>query len=329
MDKDSSNFNADGAGRAGRFFVGGARQSDDSKPIHSRFSPSSILMITILGITLAEIFAMVVIYYFRGIPYYQQVFIDASIMVVIIFPILYFLSFRPILQQIQHRYEAEKDSREREQKEHSLRQTIHNMQLDIARDLHDTIGQNIGFLRMKLDYLVDSNPPPTEGMMQAELIQMSRVATESYDLVRGTLAVLQSREPGDLLHLFKRFADQVVERSGLEVDFADQGEPVLVSSRQMRQLFYIFREALSNIEKHSGASRAIVNLCWEPEMVTLSISDNGRGFDAAMPPAMDSRYGLRFMRERAEMMNGLFQLKSTREAGTSISIRVPLEATHA
>ncbi len=89
------------------------QQDDDLKKIQGRYSPVSILLITIIGIAMAEVIAMIVVYYFRHLPYYQQVAIDATTMTVIIFPLLYFLSFRPILQHVQQRYQVEQVLRSR------------------------------------------------------------------------------------------------------------------------------------------------------------------------------------------------------------------------
>lgn len=229
-------------------------------------------------------------------------------------------------RDISERKKIEVEILERNQREKQLIQMIYSMQLDIARDLHDTIGQNIGYLRMKLDYLADKSLVSRTADLSAELNQMSQVANESYDLVRGTLAILQTQNPSDLFQLFKRYAVQVVERSELKVEFNDEGEPGELSTHQMRQLFYIFREALSNIEKHSGADQVCVLVRWDAGKLILSISDNGRGFDPA-GTAMDGHYGLKFMRERTGMMNGSFQLISQPGSGTRIVVCVPVQSS--
>jgi PAS domain S-box-containing protein len=226
-------------------------------------------------------------------------------------------------RDITKRKKIESEIQERNRREKQLTQMLHSMQLEIARDLHDTIGQNIGYLRMRLDYLDEKRPPYRENDLQADLKQMSQVANESYDLVRGTLAILQLKNPGDLFQLFKRYAGQVVERSGLAIEFSDDGRVGELSTYQMRQLFYVFREALSNIEKHSGANQAHVEICLEDGALKLCITDNGRGFDPDRSLA-NGHYGLKFMRERTEMMNGSFQLTSGPGAGTRIAVSVPV-----
>jgi signal transduction histidine kinase len=226
-------------------------------------------------------------------------------------------------RDITEQKEIEENIRQRSQKEKLLTQTIHTMQLDIARDLHDTIGQNIGYLRMKLDHMVEKDMSFKTSDLKTEFSQMSQVANESYELVRGTLAILQSQGPDDLLQLFKRYAGQIVERSTVKIEFTEEGRAEFITIHQMRQFFYIFREALSNIEKHSGASHAWVDMKWSATQVELSIRDDGKGFDLSKDTT--GHYGLRFMRERTEMLKGSFQVKAEPGVGTQIIIGVPLQ----
>jgi PAS domain S-box-containing protein len=218
---------------------------------------------------------------------------------------------------------TEREIEERNQKEKLLTQTIHTMQLDIARDLHDTVGQNISFLRMKLDYLA-GNRSIKKTDMHAEIQTMTKAANESYDLLRGTLAVLQSGNSADLFRVFSRYAEQIQERAALKVDFSTQGEAQPLSAKRMRQLFFVFREALSNIEKHAHATHVSVKINWHNEFLLFTIFDDGNGFD---PSRIEytSHYGLKFMRDRVEMLNGSMNIQSAIGAGTTIIIQVPYE----
>lgn len=300
-----------------------SRQDNDLKGIQEKYSPRSILFITITGIAFAESVAMLVVYFFRYLPYYQQVLLDTIVMTVIIFPLLYLLSFRPLLRHIERRYQVEQEIREREKKELALMQTIHTMQLDIARDLHDTVGQNISFLRMKLDYLAGKKSIK-KADMQVEIQGMTKAANESYDLMRGTLAVLQSGDSADLFRIFSRYAEQIEERSAFKVDFSIQGAARSLSAKRMRQLFYIFREALNNIEKHAGATLVAIKIVWNSDHLIFTVSDNGKGFDVSTVQ-YTSHFGLKFMRDRVELLNGSMEILSEISIGTNIVIQVPYE----
>jgi PAS domain S-box-containing protein len=225
-------------------------------------------------------------------------------------------------RDITDRKRTENELRESEQKEKILIEKMHAMQIDIARDLHDTLGQNIGYLRMKLEHLSETDLS-NQSDIQAEIQSMSQVANESYDLMRGMLSVLQIKNSADLLYLFSRYSEQVAERSTFEIDFVNDGKPILLPAHQMRHLFFIFREALSNIEKHACASQVQVDLAWNENGLTLKIVDNGKGFDIARTQKYGNRYGLKFMRERIKLLNGSLDVHSEIDSGTSILINVP------
>jgi len=226
-------------------------------------------------------------------------------------------------RDITERKQVENEIEERNQKEKLLTQTIHTMQLDIARDLHDTVGQNISFLRMKLDYLA-GNKSVKKSDMYAEIQTMTKAANESYDLMRGTLAVLQTNNSADLFRIFSRYAAQIEERSTFKVDFSTQGESQQLSAKRMRQLFFVFREALNNIEKHARATQVSVKIIWCSDHLLFTVMDNGVGFDVSKIEYV-SHFGLRFMRDRVELLNGSMEIQSEISAGTKINIQVPYE----
>ena len=218
---------------------------------------------------------------------------------------------------------AEKEIIERNQKENLLTEIIHTMQLEIARDLHDTVGQNIGFLRMRLDHLSETELQAHLDM-NAEIANMLKVANESYDLIRGTLTVLQSGGLADPLPLFIQYANQVEERSSFKIDVSSQGEPQPLAPNQVRQLFFVFREALSNIEKHAKASKVSVELNWADDCLALIVADNGHGFRLD-DTQVRNHYGIKFMRERIESLKGVFSVQTKEGQGTRIKITLPYE----
>ena len=226
-------------------------------------------------------------------------------------------------RDITQRKQAESELEERNKQERVLTQTIHTMQLDIARDLHDTIGQNIGYLRMKLDHLT-GNKSIKKADMQSEMQVMATAANESYDLIRGTLAILQSGESPDLFRVFSRYAEQIEERSSIKVEFSINGHPRPLSAKRMRQLFYIFREALTNIEKHAQASQVSIKIDWDEDYLSLAVADNGIGFDP-LNTQYGSHYGLKFMKERVELLNGSLNIQSAVDSGSQLIVQVPYE----
>lgn len=232
-------------------------------------------------------------------------------------------NFIAIQQDITERKRAEADGRDHDRKTKLLTQTIHTMQLDIARDLHDTVGQNISYLRMKLEYMLDKGLF-TDSDITREIKQMSQVANESFDLMRGTLAVLQSDDSSDLSDLFARYVSRIEERSTFKVDFSSRGEPRPLSAKRMRQLFYVYREILNNIEKHAHANKVSIEIVWSDDCLVLVVFDDGCGFDIISNVQPGGHYGLRFMRERIEMLDGTLAITSAPDSGTNILINLPI-----
>ena len=232
-----------------------------------------------------------------------------------------YLGRRVSNREITERKLAEKKINDQHQKELILTGTIKTIQSNIARDLHDTVGQNISYLKMNLEHLSETQSNnPTKNRIQ----HMTRVANESYDLIRAMLAVLQTSDSTDPLSLFTRYGEQVAERASFQSSIASKGTPKQLSINQIRQLFLIYREALSNIEKYAHASQVQGEFTWNKNALKFIISDNGRGFDLDGTPTAD-HYGLKFMRDRAELLNGSLSIQSVLETGTKITVTVPYE----
>ena len=235
-----------------------------------------------------------------------------------------YLGRRVSNRDVTERKHAEEESRSREQKENILTKTIHSLQMDIARDLHDTIGQNLSFLRMKLDYIVEKELL-SDTVLSQDIKLMNAVANDSYDLMRGTLAALQTEDSADLAHLFARYASQIEERSTFKINFTHTGIPQFLSAAYLRQLFYVYREILNNIEKHADATNVAIDISWNEDHIAMIVFDDGRGFDSTDNIRFGGSYGLKFMRDRVELMNGTLVIISKPGAGTNIIIRVPFE----
>jgi PAS domain S-box-containing protein len=235
-----------------------------------------------------------------------------------------YLGRRVKVRDITERKQAERMISNYNQRERTLTQAIQTLQMDIARDLHDTLGQNISFLRMNLEYLSESEFTQQKHL-QGQIRNMHKAADESYDLIRAMLALLHIDQSTDPLDLFTRYAEKITERSSIQIDMApNRGNPRLLSPNQIRQLLFIFREALNNIEKHARPSRVSCGFLWDDNAMALFITDNGVGFDPdhLLP---NGHYGLKFMRERAELLNGRLSIQSTPGRGTTITVHAPYE----
>jgi signal transduction histidine kinase len=190
--------------------------------------------------------------------------------------------------------------------------------------LHDNLGQNLGYLRMKLEQFVnDPNLLGKEAEFKAELKIMRDVVDESYRFVRNKLEVTIPDSTPLLVNYLQEHAKKVSKRSNIAIQFSTEGVARVVSLDLQQACFFIFQEALSNIEKHSHASQVNILVKWSVNQLAISICDNGMGFDLDRV-ASDQHFGLEIMRERISGIGASVEIHSTPTEGTTIQLNAPL-----
>lgn len=204
------------------------------------------------------------------------------------------------------------------------RVTIEAERRRIARELHDSLGQSLGYLHLKLDQLTNSNTMHEITAIQCELEQMRDVVDTAYEQLRGKLVDLRSYTPADLAMAIENYARTVGRRASFEVRLVSRGEPRPLAPQARREILYLVREALINAEKHANAQEVNIELVWARDGLTINVADDGRGFD---PDALRSNghLGLAIMQERAREINGRLALTSRPQAGTQLSLWVPID----
>jgi signal transduction histidine kinase len=200
--------------------------------------------------------------------------------------------------------------------------TIRAEQHRIARDLHDSLAQNLGYLRLKLDQLAHDNVLQEFAAIRQELELMSEVADAAYEQVQGELVNLYHTSSGDLQTALLSQARLIASQAGFQIQFASEGVPGRVSPDVQDHLYYLLHEALTNIGKHAAAKSVRINLKWAADALTVTLTDDGRGFDPGVSP--DGHLGLAIMRERAREVNALCRITSHPGEGTQLTLRLPV-----
>jgi signal transduction histidine kinase len=195
--------------------------------------------------------------------------------------------------------------------------------LRIARDLHDTLGQNVSYLRLQLELLNTSRLASDGAEFQEVLANMAMVADEAYEQVRDTLDELRATEHHGLEEDVQSFASQAASRGGFSTYVHSTGQPGTLTHRQSRQILYILREILNNVEKHADAKNVDVHLQWCAEEFRLVACDDGKGFNLDEPRSGDA-YGLAIMKERSRAINADLNVNSIPGSGTEITLILPL-----
>ena len=194
----------------------------------------------------------------------------------------------------------------------------------IARELHDTLEQELAGITMQLDLSVDcfqQAPAVAQHALQTAR-DMSR-----HSMLEARRSVWDLRcqllENGNLVSALTQIVEPLVPREQTKVDFKIQGSPVRLPGPVEMNLLRIGQEAVANAVKHGHACRVSIELSYTPGSVCLSVSDDGEGFPAGQAsPA--GHFGLLDMRERAQSMGSHLVVESHPGRGTRITVKIPV-----
>ncbi len=200
----------------------------------------------------------------------------------------------------------------------------------VARELHDQAGQTLTALQLGLSQMEGSGPTPD---VQEEAAALRRLALEAMRIIRNLTLDLRPSALDELgLPLALRdYTETYTDRTGIPVDLTVTGAPQRLPAETEVTLFRIVQEALTNVAKHAQASQARVTLALENPVVTLTIEDDGVGFDVARALGAEQRrsLGLIGMQERCRLIGGELQIWTSPGEGTRLVITVPPAAAAA
>jgi two-component system sensor histidine kinase UhpB len=155
-----------------------------------------------------------------------------------------------------------------------------------------------------------------------ELSDIEGSRDRAMDLVRALVRDLRRSPIGreGLAKAIASFADEVARQ--YDVDIMPRGEQVSMSPVTQLLCFQVAREAITNAAKHAEAARIRVSLERDGSGAVLTVTDDGRGFDAAAEEP-EGHFGLLLMRERVTAAGGTLRIHSDPGRGTSITARFP------
>jgi signal transduction histidine kinase len=183
----------------------------------------------------------------------------------------------------------------------------------LARDLHDGLAQELGFIVMHARSRVAA------GIAREELEPIARAAERAVDEARRAISALTRAIDEPLDVAIAQAVEDVAQRSGARVRL-ELAPDVRVEPATREELLRIAREAVSNAARHAQPNCVTVRLDAN-DVVRLRVSDDGRGFDPAAGRA--GGHGLTSMRERARRLGGELRIESRAEQGTSVELVVP------
>jgi signal transduction histidine kinase len=211
-----------------------------------------------------------------------------------------------------------------------LSQQLMRMQDDerrkVARDLHDSTGQTLAALKMKLFALEQQvkNDPATSEALE----DIARIAEQALQEIRTTSYLLHPPllDEAGLASAASWYIEGFSKRSGLVVNFGCAPEIERLPNDIEIVLFRVLQESLTNVHRHSGASLVNIWLARSHESVLLEVQDNGTGIAPDLLDGLQNiniGVGLAGMRERTDDLNGQFEMESSPK-GTTLRIKIPL-----
>ena len=225
--------------------------------------------------------------------------------------------------------QAESALRASEQKLHELLAhqlaTREDERKHISRELHDSLGQNLLALRIDIVMLHQHTTP-----RHYRLRDRIGSALDNVDLtLRSVKQLLGELRPSGLELGLTAIVDMELRKftraSGILCDLSGGADidALMLDEESLLTIYRVLQECLNNVFRHSLASRVNVRLQAAAGMLTMSIIDNGIGFDPGAP-RKPSSFGLLDLHERVTVHGGAFIVKGARNHGTEVIVNIPL-----
>lgn len=195
----------------------------------------------------------------------------------------------------------------------------------MARDLHDNLGQILGFISLQAQGIQRELAVNGVNMVNDRLNRLVDVTQTAHEQLRSYIKNVRSVSDSDnsLIEALRADILRFEERSGistaLEISLDFEG----ISTHAKLHLLSIAKEALNNVQKHSDASHVRLAVLLENNQLCLSIEDNGKGFDPAHQKTGEA-FGLSIMKERAVEIGAALCIESAPQKGCRVLLSMPI-----
>lgn len=195
------------------------------------------------------------------------------------------------------------------------------LRLKIARDLHDEMGSTLTSINIISKMALEQSGGQLSDHLRKIKDHSSRMMDSMSDIVWAINPANDSF--GKTVLRMKEFAAEILEPVGIIFYFNDHDclSNIQLNIEKRKELYMLFKEAITNAAKYSNASEVDILFRLEGNILHMTIVDNGIGFD---PEKVQAGNGLGNMRNRAAQMQGEIQIESIPGTGTSIQVKLPL-----
>jgi signal transduction histidine kinase len=198
----------------------------------------------------------------------------------------------------------------------------------IAEDLHDGLGQQL--LLIQNWTALAQNPELPNEKQAAYLEEISLSTADALAETRSAVQALapQNLERFGLTETIISMVDQMANASGIRIEREVEDIDAIVPKRDQLGVFRIVQECLTNVVKHSKASKASVTVSRSQTKLFIEVEDNGIGLSSEPGSKVGGGFGLQGIRERLRLLNGRIEIVSSPSSGTKIRILIEYEANN-
>lgn len=232
--------------------------------------------------------------------------------------------FRDLSERRRAEHQLFETNRQLQQLSASLQNVREEERVRIARELHDELGQLLTGIRMELSWL-GSRLTPEQPSLSSKITAIKGQIDQTIASVRRISSDLRPSVLDDLGFAAAAawYVDQFSTRTGLKVNLVLSSDDPEQGGEVATALFRVLQESLTNVARHAKATKVEVRLALHDDEWILSIKDDGVGF--VQDARKQAGFGLVGMRERVQILNGRFSIKTAPGAGTLIEIALRAE----
>jgi signal transduction histidine kinase len=202
----------------------------------------------------------------------------------------------------------------------------------IASDCHDTLMAGFAAISWQLE---------ATAKLFRDAGESDSAAAKSCDLARSMVAHCQAearriiwdlRDAEEVTNVLSHALASAIEshrlRDTVKMTFEVLGDEIQIAPGAVHHLVCIGQEAVTNALRHAGSSAISIVLRYDRDSLTLSVRDNGRGFQASDSTARSGHFGIAVMEERARKLGGALRLTTSAETGTEVAVTVSFKSVN-
>jgi two-component system nitrate/nitrite sensor histidine kinase NarX len=214
----------------------------------------------------------------------------------------------------------------------NLHMTVMNERQMMAAEIHDSLAQTLAYMKMRMALLMDALQARGGESALKYATDLQNALGEAYADLRELLAQFRSRmDPLGLVHALQGIAEGFEERTGVALVFENRVADLNLGVDEEASVFHILQEALANVGRHSGATRARLTIDDRGGEYVFTVEDDGIGFfTLGQAPGggqaqLRHHLGVNIMRERAQRLAGRIEISNLPQRGARVRLTLPAD----